>query len=185
MRPALSAAGLRNGRPTGSDFLPYLLLMMTVSACGGGTVDPRSTTPAPSAVQTSSIEGDWTLSRTLVTCASFSDGCASTPIKIRFDKCADVQCTISRSDGVWQSAHSITRQGSTWTANVQDIGVACHGRKNTASIVIQFTVESTDVDGGLPRAKTISGLYAFEAATNPPNCADNAQASYRFSGVRS
>jgi len=185
MRPGLSAAGLRNRRLRPSPgFIsgPLLILMIVVSSCGGGTSDRASAGPGAFVGQTPSIEGVWTLSRTLVTCAN-PGGCAATPIQIRFDNCTDTQCTISRPDGVWQSSHSITRQGSTWTANIQDIGVACQGQRNTASIVIQFTVESTDVNGGVSRAKTING--SFEAAANSPKCANNAHASYRISGGRS
>ena len=132
------------------------------------------------------LEGEWLLSRTLQSCTNFSDGCAATPIPIRFDSCTASQCTISRTDGIWQSSHPITlRAPDEWKAEFNDIGVACRGQQNPTAIVISLEVSSTETSDSILRATTISGTYSVHSNINPPNCDSNAAADYSIAGERS
>jgi hypothetical protein len=133
------------------------------------------------------IEGDWTLHRTLVSCTNFPEGCQAGPIKVQISNCSPTQCTISRTDGVWQSSHLI-RQASgnsgEWEAGLYDTAVTCHGTTNPATVLIQFTITSTQ-GNGVSYANTGSGSYTVQVTTNPPDCDDNGYAVWNISGVRS
>jgi len=134
----------------------------------------------PSTVE-ASIAGAWTLERSApITCINFPEGCLSTPISILVSDCTATQCTIARSDGVWQRAHTITRSGTTWSADFEDIGVACHDNLNVARIGLRFSVTTSEGN----QAKSVGGFYTVQAASTPPDCADNGRARYPLSGSR-
>ena len=140
----------------------------------------------PPATTEAGIAGDWTLTRSApLDCVNFKSGCQSTPIRLRVGPCSATQCTISRSDGVWQRAHTLTRQGDAWAGDFDDIAVFCTDESNVdhdnvARIGIRVTV--TKAEGA--QAKSVGGFYTVYAATNPPGCTGNARARWILHGSR-
>jgi hypothetical protein len=55
------------------------------------------------------LDGRWTLTRTLTTCQNLVEGCASNPVDVRFDSCSHTQCVMSR-DTVWRSPHPVAHR---------------------------------------------------------------------------
>ena len=139
----------------------------------------------PPTTVAASIQGTWTLTRAVpTTCINFPDGCFRSAIHIRLDHCTDTQCVMSRADGIWQGSHTITRQGTMWAADFQDIGVMCKSQQNVAEIVIRLSVTSTYTRNGILSAESLGGTYEVKAAANPPNCSSNARATYALYGSR-
>jgi len=128
-----------------------------------------------------SIAGAWTLERSApITCINF-DSCESTPLPILVYDCTATQCTISRSDGLWQRAHTITRSGATWSADFEDIGVDCNGNPSVAPIDLRFSVTTSEGN----QAKSVGGFYTVQTGSNPPaGCDSNAHARYLLYGSR-
>jgi hypothetical protein len=141
---------------------------------------PTEYTPPPGTVAPPAqpaLAGEWTLRRTNTTCQNFPEGCSSGAVPVRFDDCTDTQCSISRTDGVWQAAHTISSQGSnSWRAEFDDIAITCEGQENVATVTIELELDSSGTSA--------TGLYEVAAATNP-GCESNARASYRVTGSRS
>ena len=127
-----------------------------------------------------SLEGEWVLDRTLQSCRNLPEGCDAKSVKVRFHRCTDTRCVLSRRDGGWKNPHALTRQKSgSWVAKFDDIGVRCEGRLNEASFIIRLAVASTNIVGGIPRATRLIGTYKYEAVTNPPTCPNNAESRSR------
>jgi hypothetical protein len=134
----------------------------------------------PPSTAEASITGAWTLERSApLDCVNFTKGCQSSPIRLLADPCTATECTISRSDGVWQRAHTITRRGTAWSGDFDDIAVTCTDQHNVdhlnvARIGIRFSVAVAE--GG--EAQAVGGFYTVRAASNPPDCAGNASARW-------
>lgn len=135
-----------------------------------------------------SIAGIWTFTRSAsIDCTNFSKGCLTIPIHIVVDSCnsTGTQCAISRSDGDWQSAHTITRSGATWSAEFDDVGITCTDKQNIdhpniARIGLSFSVTTAEDN----KAKSAGGFYTVQAASNPPDCAGNVRAGWLLYGSR-
>jgi hypothetical protein len=141
----------------------------------------------PASAATASIEGTWTLTRAAATtCVNFPAGCHDSPIPVKFSNCTDTRCLMSRTDGVWQSTHGITRSGSTWVADFSDIGIACGSQVHVGEIIIQLSVTSTQTVNGVLTAKSLGGHYAVNGPPSLPGCkaTDNAHALEAMYGTR-
>jgi hypothetical protein len=127
------------------------------------------------------LDGRWTLARTLTACQNLVEGCASNPVDVRFGSCTHTQCVLSR-DSVWRSPHPIARTGQgTWAARFDDIAMFCDqdGRQtfNPGSYTMDLVLDDT--------ADTLSGTYTYTAATNPPCAQTDMRASFTLVGHRS
>jgi hypothetical protein len=128
------------------------------------------------------IEGDWTLTRTNLTCVNLPEGCASGPMKLQIKDCSATICNISRTDGgwKWQTFHEITRNQETdqrWHAEVTDFAAFCRGTKYFAAITIDLSIISSS---------SLTGTYGVVDDNHPAPCLTNghATATYTFVGTR-
>lgn len=136
---------------------------------------------------TPTLEGTWTLTRTLVDCVHLEHCEASPTNTIRFTDCTDTQCTylaggtpqtVYLNSGTWSTSHDdprlfycTTPQGdTTW---------------NTGTIGSSITVTSSRNVNGAQQAETFKGTQTQDASTNPPTCQDNPHITYEVTGVRS
>jgi hypothetical protein len=139
----------------------------------------------PPSTAAAGIAGTWTLTRAVLTCVNFSEGCHTTPIHIRFSHCTQSKCVISRTDGGWKNSHTIELIGRTWTAHFSDLSITCGTQVNNSNITIRLSVTSSYRHNGIELARTLGGTYANSATTNPPNCTGNASALENLHGSRS
>lgn len=132
-----------------------------------------------------SIEGDWSIARANLSCVNLPEGCASSPLPLRFESCTANQCEISRADDLWRTTHAITEDGQGyWRAEFTDIAVQCENSPYAANIVIELTVTDSRLDGETLRASSLSGSYSVAAATIP-GCTGDASAEWSLVGSRS
>ena len=133
-----------------------------------------------------SIDGSWTITRTLTSCINFDEGCAAGPFALEFTECDGSSCLMIRTDGVWLSSHRVTRSADgSWSGEFEDIAVTCYGKRNPAQIQISLRPTATDLVAGRPRATELAGDYRYHAETNPPNCDGNSTATFELTGTRS
>jgi hypothetical protein len=142
-----------------------------------------------SATATASIQGTWTLNRAAASvCMNLPAGCADSPIHIQLSNCTANECGMSRTDGVWQTSHPITRNGSTWTAKFRDTAISCGTSTHDANIVIEFSVTSDYTRDGVLSAKSLGGTYAINETLDSPDCKIPAglesKSSYELYGSR-
>jgi len=126
------------------------------------------------------LEGSWTLTRTLLSCDNLDEGCATGPLEVQFEQCDESRCMVSREE-IWKSQHAVIRlQSGPWNAQFEDIGFACSKTSprtlNSASYAIEFTLDD--------EVETINGTISYTASSNPPCEKDAVRASYEFTGKR-
>ena len=138
----------------------------------------------PPTTANAGISGTFTFDRAVLSCVNLTDGCVSNSFVLRFSSCTATKCTMTRTDGLWQT-HTITLSNTTWTAKFVDKALLCGSQQNNATVTIRLIVTSSAVQNQVRIAKTLGGTETYAAATNPPNCTANPSALEDLHGVRS
>jgi hypothetical protein len=138
----------------------------------------------PSATANAGISGTFTFDRAVLSCVNLADNCENYSVVLQFSSCTATKCTMTRSDGLWQT-HTITRSNATWTAKFVDNAFFCGSQQNKGTVTIRLIVTSSAVQNGVRITKTLGGTETFAATTNPPNCPSNPSTLEDLHGVRS
>jgi hypothetical protein len=114
------------------------------------------------------IAGTYTLNRHNTLCVSKIDngrgGCSESPMTVIIECNAD-QCTISRTDGVWEHPHVLILDGDIWRASGRDNNATnCHigdGPEFTtpSTIRLELSVVSRAIVDGVGKAQKLKGTY--------------------------
>lgn len=126
------------------------------------------------------LDGRYTLTRQVISCSGFNEGCSTTPVPFEITCTGESQCTIARLDGVWLDTHALTRSGSTWTATgPEDGGAHCNVTDASPSnpvpgttIEFDLTPVSAAAVGGVWRVERLSATYTVHSPGVPgaPKC---------------
>jgi hypothetical protein len=95
------------------------------------------------------------------------------PREFLVTNCNDEACTITRLDGTWANAITLTFDGMTWRGSGTirpEYGFICNGVPNQSLFSIELSVASADIVEGVWTAQTLRGSY-IETAPSSRGCA--------------
>lgn len=163
--------------------LSALLLLAVGLGVGLGVIITQSERPSPTSP---TIDGVWTISRTVTLCENLSGGCRTDPFELRFDNCDDTKCVVTRSnDPNWPTGQEIRREGpDLWVARFDAPSMKCRNVLNLAAHELRLIVADTDARTQPAKATALGGTFTSSASTNPPDCAANPHSAFTLSGTR-
>jgi hypothetical protein len=133
------------------------------------------------------LAGNYALSRQVVTCEGFTEGCSANPMPIAISCSSSNQCTIERLDGGWARPHSLVRNGNSWSASDSDeqaafcrVGDQRSTRPGT-SIRFNLTPISASTIDGSWKVQRIQATYTLSAPAVPGTPCGEARATYELS----